>query len=78
MALQTEVLTLGAVSNRLGADISSDLLRRIHAFLMDEAEALAIVLAAHERLIAALSLDSTDTIDAAWDNGLFDDASEGQ
>ena len=30
---RTEVLALGAVSNRLGADISSDLLRRIHAFL---------------------------------------------
>lgn len=68
MALQTEVLALGAVSNRLGADISSDLLRFIHAFLMDETDALAIVNAANDRLIAALSLDSTDTIDAAWDN----------
>ena len=68
MALQTEVLALGAVSNRLGADISSDLLRFIHAFLMDETDALAIVNAADDRLIAALSLDSTDTIDAAWDN----------
>ena len=68
MALQTEVLALGAVSNRLGADISSDLLRLIHAFLMDEAEALAIVIAANARLFATLSPESNDTIDAAWEN----------